>query len=121
MTIAQMKEEERSKIEAAGIELRKCDDFLTAQSIERTAICSIRDISHEWSDEEAVQILGQTAEAMESGRSRLPIEDQVVDEVKVHYTAVATNILMLVTCNNLVRRWSQSMVEWRRSPKHHGS
>ena len=105
-TFAHMNEEERSKITAAGIKLQEYN-FFTPQPITGAEIYFIRDVLHDWPDKEAIQLLRQTAEAMEPGRSRFLIEDHVVDDENVHYAAAAKDILMLVTCNGIERTLEQ--------------
>ncbi|KAI4267124.1 MAG: hypothetical protein L6R38_008397 [Xanthoria sp. 2 TBL-2021] len=105
-TFAGMNEEERSKIKATGIKLQEYN-FFTPQPIKGANIYFIRDVLHDWPDKEAAQLLSQTAEAMEPGRSRLLIEDHVVDDENVHHTAAAKDILMLVTLNGVERTLKQ--------------
>lgn len=105
-TFAQMNEEEQSKIKDAGIRLQEYD-FFTPQPIKGANIYFIRDVLHDWPDKEAVQLLSQTAEAMEPGRSRLLIEDHVVDDENIHPTAAAKDILMLLTLNGIERTLEQ--------------
>ncbi|KAL9640007.1 MAG: hypothetical protein Q9204_000878 [Flavoplaca sp. TL-2023a] len=105
-TFEQMNEGERSKIKAAGIKLQEYN-FFTPQPTKGANIYFIRDVLHDWSDKDAVQLLSQTAEAMEPGRSRLLIEDHVVDDKNVHHAAAAKDILMLVTLNGIERTLEQ--------------
>ncbi|KAL9593019.1 MAG: hypothetical protein Q9219_007696 [cf. Caloplaca sp. 3 TL-2023] len=106
LTFTEMNEEEQFKIRAAGIKLQEYN-FFDPQPIKGASIYFIRDVLHDWPDTEAIQILRQTAEAMEPGRSRLLIEDHVVDDENVHHTAAAKDILMLVTLNGIERTLEQ--------------
>ncbi|KAL8990913.1 MAG: hypothetical protein Q9169_008001 [Polycauliona sp. 2 TL-2023] len=105
-TFAQMSDEERSKIKAAGIIMQDYN-FFTPQPIKGADIYFIRDVLHDWPDEKATQLLSHTAEAMEPNRSRVLIEDHVVDDENLHHTAVAKDILMMVTLNGVERTLEQ--------------
>lgn len=106
LTFTQMNEEEQSKIKAAGIKLQEYD-FFTPQPIKGANIYFIRDVLHDWPDTEAVQLLSRIAGAMEPSRSRLLIEDHVVDDENIHHTAAAKDILMLLTLNGIERTLEQ--------------
>ena len=98
--------EEWSKIKAAGIEMQEYD-FFTPQPIKRANIYFIRDVLHDWPDRAAIQLLSQTAEAMEPGRSRLLIEDHVVEVENVHHTPAAADILLMLILNGIERTLEQ--------------
>ena len=57
-----------------------------------------------------MQLLSQTAGAMERGRSSLLIEDQVVDKKNIHPATAAKDILLMVTLNGIERTLEQWMV-----------
>ena len=105
-TFAQLNEEERSKIKAASIEMQEYN-FFTPQPIKGANFYFIRDVLHDWPDKEAVQLLSQTAEAMEPGRSRLLLEDHVVGVEDVHYTPAAADILLFLNQNGIERTLEQ--------------
>lgn len=105
-TFAQLNEEERSRIKAAGIILQEYN-FFTPQPIKGANTYFIRDVLHDWPGKAAVQLLSQTAEAMEPGRSRLLIEDHVVGVEDVHHTPAAADILLMLILNGIERTLEQ--------------
>ena len=105
-TFAQLNGEERSKIKSAGIEMQEYN-FFTPQPIKGANFYFIRDVLHDWPDQAAVQLLSQTAGAMEPGRSRLLIEDHVVEVKDLHYTPAAADILLMLIHNGIERTLEQ--------------
>lgn len=107
-TFAHLSEEEWSKVKIAGIETHEHNLF-TPQPIKSANIYFIRDVLHDWPDRPACQLLSRTAEAMEPGRSRLLIEDHVVEENDAPYTPAAADILLMLLVNGIERNLEQ----WR--------
>ena len=105
-TFAQLNEEERSKTKAAGLGMQEYN-FFTPQPIKGANAYFIRDVLHDWPDKAAIQLLSQTAEAMEPGRSRLLLEDHVVGVEDVHYTPAAADILLMLILNGIERTLEQ--------------
>lgn len=105
-TFASLSDSERSQIMAAGIKMQEYN-FFTPQPVKGANIYFIRDVLHDWPDKPAQQLLSQTAEAMEPGRSRLLIEDHVVEVKDVHYTPAAADILLMLILNGIERTLEQ--------------
>ncbi|KAH8669004.1 putative O-methyltransferase [Xylariales sp. PMI_506] len=82
-------------------------DFFTPQPVIGARFYYFKQIIHNWHDEKAIQILKNTAAAMEDGHSTLLIDDYVLPEEKVGFRAASMDIAMMVIVNGVERTASQ--------------
>ena len=88
-------------------------DFFTPQPIKGARIYYMRNIIHDWSDENSVIILRHIADAM-APDSVLLIDEMVVPDVKAHWQATQLDLLMmsaLASCERTKAQWEALIPE----------
>ena len=73
-------------------------DFFTPQPIRGASVYCLHSVLHDWSDDQARQILSRLAEAMDVS-SRLLIDEIVLKSVGESVSSAEMDMLMLLLCN----------------------
>ncbi|KAI1768618.1 S-adenosyl-L-methionine-dependent methyltransferase [Hypoxylon sp. FL1150] len=83
-------------------------DFFTPQPLKGARVYFMHNVLHDWSNEPAVKILKNVADAMEKGYSKLLIHESMVDNVNPPSRVTTSDIIML-TC---VAAAERTVKEW---------
>lgn len=78
-------------------------DFFTPQPVKGARAYYFRNICHDWDDESCVKFLSNTAQAMESGYSRMLIDDYVLPDTKAPVRGASMDLLMMLFCGGIER------------------
>lgn len=82
-------------------------DFFSEQPIKGARIYFLHFIMHDWSETDCVRILTRLRDAMESGYSRIMINDMVLPDTKASLMMTAFDITMM--CHHQAMERSESM------------
>lgn len=85
-------------------------DFFTPQPVLGARAYLLKQVLHDWSDQECVNILGRVRDAMEEGYSRLLIHEMVVPDRGCRPRVAALDIVMLAVVDGGRERTES---EWR--------
>lgn len=84
-------------------------DFFKPQPVKGARVYYLHWILHDWSDEQARQILTNIAASMEPGYSRLVINENIIPDRNCSFAVACLNILMTVQVGSLER----TELQWR--------
>ena len=70
----------------------------------------LRNVLHDWPDDECIQILSQIAKAMEPGYSKILLNEMIVPDVGAEIVATQLDMIMMAcfaSCERTVSHWRQ--------------
>ena len=84
-------------------------DFFTTQPVKKATAYFMHNVLHDWTDDLAIKILKNVAEAMEKGYSKLLIHESLISSITPH-ARVTTSDLTMMACLSAKER---TEAEWR--------
>ncbi|KAJ6782143.1 hypothetical protein PWT90_07435 [Aphanocladium album] len=100
---------ERQALRCDGVE-HMVHDFFTPQPVRGARMYYMRNIMHDWRDQDAAVILRHVREAMDANRSVLLIDDMVLPNSGTHWHAAQLDIVMMAALaarERTMRQWEE--------------